>query len=110
MNYVFLIRKYEITPFLNEKKHDDSLKFACLLTFVAILCSLSWGWSGTGGLISAFVWELLKGKNFKKIFFLYLMMEIGCLMIEKHFAVVKLVQLIPGVLFGVANSIVFDLK
>jgi hypothetical protein len=105
-----LIRKYEITPFLTEKKDDDSLKFGCLLTFVAILCSLSWGWSGTGGLISAFVWELLKGKKFTKFSILYLMIAIGCLMMEKHFTVLKIVHLIPGILFGVANSIIFDLK
>ena len=71
---------------------------------------LNWGWSGSGGIISGMIWEWFKGKKMSKFFFLYLMIVGGCLMMEKHFTILKLVELVPGLLLGVANSIIFKFK
>jgi hypothetical protein len=80
------------------------------MTFIAIICMLNWGWSASGGMISGIIWEFFKGKKMNKFFFLYLIIVAGCLMMEKHFTIFKLVQLVPGLLFGIANSIIFEFK
>ena len=61
-------------------------------------------------MIFAMFWEKVRGNKMGSFKYLYALIIIGELMMEKHFTVIKLVEFIPGILFGIANSIVFQLK
>ena len=80
------------------------------MSLVGILATLVWGWNGSGGIIFAMLWEKIKGNKMGTFKYLYLIVIIGSLIMEKHFTLMKIIELIPGILFGIANSMIFALK
>lgn len=110
INYVFIIRKYEVSPFLAEDRLDNHLKVACLLGFVGVLYSLMWGWNGSGGLIFAMMWEKFRGNKMGSFKYLYAIIIVGSVLMEKEYSLMKLVEFIPGILFGISNALIFQLK
>ena len=110
INYTMIIRKYEIMPFLPEEIYDNKLKKACVLALTGLLCSMMWGWNGSGGMIFAIIWEQLRGNKMGTFGYLYAIIIIGSLLMETSYTYWKLVEFIPGILFGMVNSILFTLK
>jgi hypothetical protein len=69
-----------------------------------------WGWNGSGGMIFAIVWEQIRGNKMGTFGYLYSIIIIGSLLMETNYTYMKLVEFIPGILFGMVNSILFTLK
>ena len=71
---------------------------------------MTWGWNGTGGIIFGIMWEQTRGNKMGTFGYLYGIIIIGSLLMEKNYTLMKLVEFIPGILFGMVNSILFTLK
>lgn len=56
INYMGIIRRYELYPYLPETPLDNRLKVSCLVAFAAVMLSLQLGWNGSGGMIFAMFW------------------------------------------------------
>jgi hypothetical protein len=97
-------------PFLPDDIYDSKLKKACVLALAGILCSMMWGWNGSGGMIFAIAWEQTRGNKMGSFGYLYAIIIIGSLLMETNYTYMKLVEFIPGILFGMVNSILFTLK
>jgi len=97
-------------PFLPDDIYDSKLKKACVLALAGILCSIMWGWNGSGGMIFAIAWEQTRGNKMGTFGYLYAIIIIGSLLMETNYTYMKLVEFIPGILFGMVNSILFTLK
>ena len=69
-----------------------------------------YGWNGSGGIIFAILWEQTRGNKMGTFGYLYAVIIIGSLMMEKKYTLMKLVEFIPGVMFGMASSMLFTLK
>jgi hypothetical protein len=110
VNYTFVIRKYELMPYLPQEVYDNKLKKMCVLGLVGILCSSIWGWNGSGGIIFAILWEQTRGNKMGIYGYLFGVIIIGSLMMEKNYSYMKLVEFIPGIMFGLVNSMLFTLK
>ena len=82
VNYIFFIRKYEISPFLLDESYDNQLKVACLLGFIGVLSSLIWGWNGSGGLIFAIIWEKFRGNKMGAFKYLFGIIIVGSILME----------------------------
>ena len=82
INYLGVIRRFELYPYLPETPLDNRLKVACLVAFAGILISLYVGWNGSGGLIFAMFWEVTRGQKLN-IYGLYFgSIIIGSLLME----------------------------
>jgi hypothetical protein len=110
INYTFIIRKYELMPYLPQEVYDNKLKRMCVLALVGILSSSIWGWNGSGGIIFAILWEQTRGNKMGIYGYLFGIIIIGSLMMEKNYSYMKLVEFIPGIMFGLVNSMLFTLK
>lgn len=97
-------------PFLPEEIYDNKLKKACVLALLGILCSIIWGWNGSGGMVFAIIWEKMRGNKMGTFGYLFTIIIVGSLLMEKNFTYMKLVEFIPGILFGMVNSTLFTLK
>jgi hypothetical protein len=69
-----------------------------------------WGWNGSGGMIFAILWEQTRGNKMGTFGYLYAIIIVGSLMMEHNYALIKLVEFIPGILFGMVSSMLFTLK
>ena len=105
-----IVRKYEIMPFLPEEIYDNKLKKACVLALIGVLCSMIWGWNGSGGMIFAIVWEQMRGNKMGTFGYFYTVIIIGSLLMETNYTYMKLIEFLPGLFFGMVNSILFTLK
>lgn len=63
INYMGIIRRYELYPYLPETPLDNRLKVSCFVAFAAVMLSMSLGWNGSGGLIFAMFWEVTRGQR-----------------------------------------------
>ena len=63
LNYMGIIRRYELYPYLPETPLDNRLKVACLVSFAAVMLSMHLGWNGSGGMIFAMFWEMTRGQR-----------------------------------------------
>ena len=97
-------------PFLPEEIYDNKLKRACVLGLAGILTSMIWGWNGSGGMVFAIIWEQMRGNKMGTFGYLYTIIIIGSLLMENNYSYMKLVEFLPGILFGMLNSILFTLK
>ena len=82
VNYIFFIRKYEISPFLLDESYDNQLKVACLLGFIGVLSSFIWGWNSSGGLIFAIIWEKFRGNKMGAFKYLFGIIIVGSILME----------------------------
>lgn len=71
---------------------------------------MTWGWNGSGGMIFAIIWEQIRGNKLGSFGYIYAIIIIGSLLMETNYTYMKLVEFIPGILFGMVNSILFTLK
>ena len=55
-NHVYVLRKNRLMPYLPDRSDDNKLKIAAMLIMVAIVLSIFYGWSATGGILVAIVW------------------------------------------------------
>ncbi len=97
-------------PFLPEEIYDNKLKKICVLGLAGILSSIIWGWNGSGGIIFAILWEQTRGNKMGTFGYLYAVIIVGSLMMEKNYTLMKLVEFIPGIMFGMVSSMLFTLK
>jgi len=63
----------------------------CVLGLIGILCSSIWGWNGSGGIIFAIMWEQTRGNKMGYYGYLFGIIIIGSLMMEKNYSIMKLV-------------------
>lgn len=50
-----------------------------------------WGWNGSGGMIFAILWEQTRGNKMGTFGYLYTIIIVGSLMMEKNYTLIKLV-------------------
>lgn len=108
-NY-YLIRKYNLYPYLPNDKYDQQLKIASILGFIVIILTSVWGWNNSGAIIVALVWELMRGNRVGILGYGFIAAIIGSLMLEDNYSWSKLLEFIPGILLGYIASIIFTLR
>ena len=108
-NY-WVIRKYELYPYLPNDKYDQQLKIACGLAFFTIIASVQWGWNNSGAILVAVGWELLRGNRMGVLGYGFLAAIVGSLMLEKNYSMTKLLEFIPGVTLGFITSTLYTLR
>lgn len=90
INYMGIIRRYEIYPYLPENSLDNRLKLSCLVAFAAVMLSMHLGWNGSGGMIFAMFWEMTRGQRMN-IYGLYFgVIIVGSLLMEENYSLSKL--------------------
>jgi hypothetical protein len=109
-NYTAIIRKYELMPYLPVQAFDNKLKIMCVLSLAAILSSLYIGWNGSGGILFAIYWEQTKGSKMGMLGIYFAAVIVGSVLMEKNYTESKLLELVPGLLFGYINSEIYKLK
>ena len=108
-NY-YIIRKYNIYPYLPDDKYDQQLKIASILGFLTIILSSLWGWNNTGAIVVALVWELTRGNRLGTVGYGFAAAIVGSLMLEDDYSWKKLIELVPGVTLGYITSTLYTLK
>lgn len=110
INYLGIIRRYELYPYLPQVPLDNRLKVLCLVCFIGVMLSIYVGWNGSGGVLFSMFWEMTRGQRMN-IYGLYLAgIIIGSLLMEENYSWTKLWEFIPGILLGWVNSEIFKLK
>lgn len=108
INY-YIVRRYQLYPYLKEDKYDRLLKVMCVLAFFSFLTSIQWGWNGSGGILVAIIWEVTRGHRMGSLAYGYIVIVIGSVLLEGNYSYTKLLEFIPGVLLGLINSALFTL-
>ena len=108
LNYLVIIRVYELTPYLLSPSQDKRLKICCFLMLVSVGLSLFIGWNATGAVLFALGWQAVRGSNFQKSALFLLLILVGSLLMEHDKDVeTLLVELLPGLAVGVVASEIF---
>lgn len=63
INYMGIIRRYELYPYLPDTPLDNRLKISCFVSFAGMILSLYIGWNGSGGMLFAMFWEFTRGQR-----------------------------------------------
>ena len=63
INYLGIIRRFELMPFLPQSIFDAKLKRICVLSVIALVLAIFAGWNGSGGIIFAMIWESARGNR-----------------------------------------------
>lgn len=108
LNYSVL-RKYQLYPFIKEPKYDRLLKAMCVLTFASVLFTVQWGWNGGVGIVVGIIWEAVRGNKIRGLGLGFLMVIVGCALLEGTWDTEKLLELVPGVLLGFVNATLYTL-
>lgn len=89
-------------PYLPTPEKDNKLKIAAFLALVAVYFSLEYGWSASGGMIFAIVWESLAGRQ--GFFYLIIFGAIvgGSLTMEWTSPKEYFLKIISSILFGIS--------
>ena len=110
INYLGIIRRYELMPFLPQSIFDAKLKRICILSVLAIILAIFMGWNGSGGIIFAMVWESARGNRMGFYGYMLAIIIVGSLLMEKNYTYTKIFELLPGIIFGYVNSVIFTLQ
>ena len=110
LHYTFIIRRYELMPYLPETIYDFKLKKICVAAVIGLLWSMMWGWNGSGGILFAMVWEYVRGNKIDFYGYMLLIIIAGILAMEDNYTVWKIMEFVPGVLFGYINSELYTLR
>lgn len=78
-------------PYLPQEVYDNKLKKMCVLGLLGVVISSIWGWNGSGGMIFAIFWEQTRGNKMGMYGYLFAIIIIGSLMMEKNYSIMKLV-------------------
>lgn len=97
-------------PYLPEPLYDAKLKRMCVLGVVGVIISMIWGWNGSGGILFAMGWESIRGNRMGFYGYMLIIIIAGSLLMEENFKWKKLIEFIPGVLFGSINASLFTLR
>lgn len=109
-NYLAIIRNYELMPYLPSSANDKRLKAMCVVLYAAIVLSVFVGWNGSGGILFAMIWESLRGSRMGSYKFFFLSIIVGSIILENNYSSSKLLEFIPGILFGLINTEISRLK
>lgn len=84
INYLGVIRRYELMPFLKNEFFDAKLKRMCVFSVIALILSIFIGWNGSGGILFGVLWEKKRGSStvIPQIGYLLLIIVIGSLLME----------------------------
>lgn len=97
-------------PFLPEAIYDFKLKKICLCAVVAVIFSLIWGWNGSAGILFAMGWEWVRGNRMGFYGYMLLIIIAGSLLMEEYYKPAKLLEFVPGLLFGYVNTVLSTLR
>jgi hypothetical protein len=81
INYLTIIRRCEITPYLPNPANDRKLKILCVSFYLALLLCIFVGWNGSGGIIFAIVWESIRGSKMGIYKYFFLSVIIGSIIL-----------------------------
>jgi len=109
-NLIFIVRKNRLMPFLPDRDKDNKLKIAAFIALLAVYFSFNFGWSASGGMIFAIVWESLAGRQ--GCFYLIIFGGIvgGSILMELNSPTDLLLKIVSSILFGLSESLIHDLK
>lgn len=108
-NLVFILRANRLMPFLPTKYQDDKLKIAAFLTVFGVYFCLLYGWSASGGMIFAIIWESLAGRQ--GCFYLIILGAVVAGSITMEFTSPQEygLKVVPSILFGIVASLIHSL-
>lgn len=82
INYMGIIRRFELYPYLPNSALDNRLKLLCIVSFAAIVSSMYLGWNGSGGLLFAMFWEITRGQKMNMYGIYFGAIIVGSLLME----------------------------
>lgn len=109
-NLIFILRRNRLMPFLPLPADDNKLKAASLLCVVALFFCLKYGWSASGGMIFAIVWESLNGRQGCFYLIIFGAIVAGSVTMELDHPQSYLLRVIPSIVLGVAESLLQSLS
>lgn len=109
-HYTYIIRRYELMPYLPEPVYDFNLKKMCVAAVIGIVWSIMCGWNGSGGILFAMIWEYIRGNKMDFYGYMLLIIIVGSIFMEDNFTYWKLMEFVPGILFGYINSTLYTLR
>jgi len=104
INYMGIIRKYELYPFLPDEPLDNRLKMLCVVGFGGVMLSMYVGWNGSGGMLFAMFWEATRGQRMNIYGLYFTSIIIGSLLMEENYSLSKLWEFLPGLMLGWVNA------
>lgn len=110
VNYLAVVRNYELMPYLPSAANDRRLKAVCAVFYAAVVLSVFVGWNGSGGILFAVGWEALRGSRLGSYKFFFLSVVAGSVLLEHNYSASKLLEFVPGLLFGLVNTELARLK
>ena len=110
VNYMGIIRRYMLFPYLTNDSLDNRLKAQCVVAFAAVVLSIYYGWNGSGGLIFAIFWEFTRGQRMGITWLYFASIILGSLLMEENYTQTKLLEFLPGLMLGWVNSEIFKLS
>ena len=110
INYLAIIRRYQLRPYLNDSYNDWRLKIACGMVLVGLVSSIFIGWNGSGGILFAILWEHYRGSKMGDYKYLFAAIILGSVLLQNNYTMFKLLEFIPGILFGFVNTQISKLK
>jgi hypothetical protein len=109
-NHVYVLRKNRLMPYLPDTSKDNRLKIASLLLVVAIYFTIFYGWSASGGILVAIVWESLAGNQGCFYLIIFGGVIFGSITMEVNAPTDFVFKIVSSVLFGVAEYLIHGLR
>ena len=97
-------------PYLPQAVYDNRLKWLSGLAVVGMIMTLIWGWNGSSGMIFACYWEFKRGNKMGMFGYIYLLIGVGSLMMEEYQSWTKILEFVPGLIFGYVASTLFTMR
>lgn len=110
INYMGIIRHFELYPYLPDTPLDNRLKVLCFISFIAMILSIYVGWNGSGGMLFAIFWEITRGQRMSFYGLYFAIIIVGSLLMEENYSWTKMWEFLPGILLGWVNSEIFKLR
>ena len=109
-NHVYDLRKNRLMPYLPDTTKDNRLKITSLLLVVAIYFTIFYGWSASGGILVAIVWESLAGSQGCFYLIIFGGVVFGSITMEYDSPTDFFLKVVSSVLFGVAEYLIHGLR
>jgi hypothetical protein len=109
-NYAAVLRKNKLMPYLQDHSDDNRLKIASLLFVLAIGFAIFYGWSASGGILVAIVWESLAGSQGCFYLIIFGGVVFGSITMEYDSPTDFFLKVVSSVLFGVAEYLIHGLR
>lgn len=81
-----------------------------VMAITGMIMTLMWGWNGSSGMIFACYWEYSRGNRMGIFGIIFLLIGVGSLLMEEYYSWYKILQFVPGLIFGYIASVLFTMR